>query len=238
MKPEHLAQTLSDLARTLQDEDNLADTLNAIVAAAVETIPGARYAGMTVVRGRRAVDTRAATDDLVRRIDQVQRDAGQGPCLDAVYEQQTVRVSDLARETRWPHFTGRGLELGVRSMLSFQLYVVHDNLSALNLYSPEVGAFDDESEQVGLLFASHAAVAMAGARRQNDMDKAVATRDLIGQAKGILMERYRLTADQAFILLVRASQHTNIKVAEMARTLTQTGVFVPPARRGPSADRR
>jgi AmiR/NasT family two-component response regulator len=108
-------------------------------------------------------------------------------------------------------------------MLSFQLYVEQDNLGALNLYAHGTDAFTDESEQVGLLFATHAAVAMADAKQHQQLTRAIAVRDLIGQAKGILMERHKLTGDQAFTLLVRASQNTNTKLNEVARYLVETG---------------
>ncbi len=156
-----------------------------------------QYAGISEVRGRRDIDTPAWTAELVRNSDAAQYETAQGPCLDAIYVQQTVRVSDMASENRWPDFAKRAVELGVGSMLSFQLYVVGDNLGALNLYSRERDAFDDESEHVGLLFASHAAVAMAGAQRNEQLNRAMGTRDLVGQAKGILMERHKLTADEA-----------------------------------------
>ncbi|MGK5683784.1 GAF and ANTAR domain-containing protein [Actinoplanes sp. URMC 104] len=221
-----LAQTLGELALSLQAEEDLGATLDAMVRAAVETIPGAQYAGLTVLRGTRTVDVRAASDELVHRVDRVQNETGQGPCLDAALQQQTVRVPDLAADDRWPDFTSTALAMGVRSVLSFQLYVLHDNLGALTLYATQPNAFDDQSEQVGLLFAAHAAVAMAGAQQRDDMNTAVATRDLIGQAKGILMERYRLTADQAFTLLVRASRNTNTKLTQVARTVAETGQFL------------
>jgi GAF domain-containing protein len=220
-----LAQTLSDLARSLQSEPNLDDTLNGIVAAAVQTVPGAQYAGITAVRARHEVSTPAATDELVRKVDEAQYETGHGPCLDAVHLQRTVRLSDTNGDQRWPDFSRRACDLGIRSMLSFQLYMTQDNLGALNLYSDEPDAFDDESENVGLLFAAHAAVAMAGARQYEHMAKAISMRDLIGQAKGILMERHRVTADQAFTLLVRASQRTNSKLTDIARALTETGVL-------------
>jgi GAF domain len=161
---EHLAQTLSDLARSLQDEDSLDDTLTGIVAAAVQTVPGSHYAGITLVQARRQVETRAPTDELVCKVDEAQYETGQGPCLDAAYTQRTVRLSDMTTEHRWPDFTRRALDLGIRSMLSFQLYVAQDSLGALNLYSDQAEAFIDESENVGLLFAAHAAVAMSGAQ--------------------------------------------------------------------------
>jgi transcriptional regulator with GAF, ATPase, and Fis domain len=223
-----LAGRLSDLARTLQDEDGVDETLQAIVDAAVGTVPGAQYAALSVVERRREIHTRAGTADVVFKVDQVQYDTGEGPCLSAVYEQQTVSLPDMTIEQRWPKFTARTAELGVRSMLSFQLYVHQDNLGALNLYSEHKNAFDDDSEHVGLLFAAHAAVAMSGAQQQEHLNKAIAARDLIGQAKGILMERHKLTADQAFSVLSRASQHTNTKLIDVARALTDTGQFTPP----------
>ena len=115
-------------------------------------------------------------------------------------------MPDLRHEQRWPNFARRAFEAGAGGMLSIQLYVEGGDLGALNLYSLEPAVFDDESEQVGLLFASHAAVAFAGARKQDNFTSALAGRDLIGQAKGILMERYDLDGDEAFRVLVRVSQ--------------------------------
>jgi len=143
--------------------------------------------------------------------------------MDAVYEQETVRVADMATEPRWPQFTQRALAAGAAGMLSMQLYVEGDNLGALNLFARKAGAFNDESEHVGLLFAAHAAVAYAGAQQQAKTTRAVATRQLIGQAQGILMERHKLTGDQAFALLVRASQRTNTALRHLAERLVHSG---------------
>ncbi|MGW5052611.1 ANTAR domain-containing protein [Actinokineospora sp. NPDC004072] len=214
---------LSEVARTLQEQDNAQDTLDAIVRSAVQTIPGAEHAGIITVVSRRQIETVAVTDELPNQVDQGQYDAGQGPCLDALYQHKMVSVPDLAAERRWPSFTERVQQLRVASMLSFQLFVRDDDLGALNLYSALPRAFNEESEHVGLLFADHAAVALAAARKQDHLAEAITTRDLIGQAKGILMERHKLTADQAFSLLVRASQHTNLKLRDLADHLTRTG---------------
>lgn len=224
-KANDLAETLSDLARSLQTERNLGDTLQSIARAAVETVPGARYAGISEVLGRRRIETRAATADVVTAIDRVQYETGQGPCMQAIREHETVRVLDMTTESRWPDFLGRAVRLGVRGMLSFQLYVQRDNLGSLNLYADEPHAFTDESEYVGLLFASHAAVAMIGAKQRQHKDQALLMRDLIGQAKGILMERHHVTADQAFSLMVEASQRTNTRLAEIAQRLTESGAL-------------
>ena len=226
-----LASILSDLARSLQHENSLQDTLGGIVASAVETVPGAGYAGLTVVHGRRELRTEASTDDLIDQVDQAQYDTGEGPCLDATRNGRIVRLDDMTDEQRWPAFTRRALDLGVRSMLSFQLYVTDSKLGALNLYSRQARAFDDESERIGLLFASHAAVAMVGAQREQGLTHAASVRDLIGQAKGILMERHKITDDRAFHLLVGASQRSNVKLVDVARYLVQSGELESASRR-------
>jgi hypothetical protein len=110
-------------------------------------------------------------------------------------------------------------------MLTFQLSVEGDYFGALNLFACTPHAFDEESEGVGAAFATHAAVTLAGARQQADLRTAVGSRDLIGQAKGILMERHKLTADQAFSVLARASQQTNRKLVDIALELSDTGVL-------------
>ena len=145
--------------------------------------------------------------------------------MDATYEHETIRVDDLASDRRWPELADRAREVGAASMLCIQLFVAGDDLGALNLLARRPGAFTDESERIGLMFASHAAVALAQAQKLNHLGRALASRDLIGQAKGVLMERYKITADQAFALLARASQDTNRKLTEVAEHLAHTGVL-------------
>jgi GAF domain-containing protein len=231
-----LAQQFAEMARSLQAQDDAEDMLDDIVASAVRLIPGVDAGSISMVTGRRTVSSRHPSGELPERVDALQTEVGEGPCLDAVYEHQTVRVPDMRRERRWPDFAKRAAELGAASMLSFQLYVEGENLGALNLYSEEPNGFDDESEQVGLLFASHAAVAFADAQKLENLSGAIATRDLIGQAKGILMERYTIGADQAFRLLIRVSRDNNTKIRSVAQQLVTSRRFrgVPPA--GP--DRR
>ena len=219
-----LAQTLARVARELQDESSLEDTVHGVVVAAVDTIPGAEFGGITEVRRRgEKVDVRYASDQLVVDVDSAQYELRQGPCLDAAYERRTIRVDDLSAEERWPDFARHARDLGVGSMLCFQLYVERGDLGALNLFSRRPRAFDDESEHVGLLFASHAAVAMAGAKLEDQLREGMSSRDLIGQAKGILMERYKITAEQAFLVLTRVSQQHNIKLRVLAERLAATG---------------
>ena len=218
-----LARQLSELARSLQQEDSTDDTLDEVVRGAIALIPGADEGSISVVVGRRDVTSQSPSSDLPARVDALQAETGEGPCLDAVYNSQTVRVADMAAESRWPHFAQRALAAGARSMLSIQLYVEGDNLGALNLYGRQPDAFDDESERVGLLFASHAAVAFAGAQKLEQLNDGMATRDLIGQAKGILMERHKVTATQAFRLLVQVSRSRNLKLRDVAYELANSG---------------
>ena len=220
-----LSQRLADLARYMQRQASPQAVLDIVVRAVVGTIPGAEEATITLVHARRRVLSAAATGDLARRFDDLQQETGQGPCLDAMYNQETVRVDALASDPRWPDLAHRAVQLGVCSMLSFQLFVESDDLGALNLLSRRAGAFTDESERIGLLFASHAAIAVADALDTNHITTALGSRDVIGQAKGILMERYKITGEVAFALLAKTSQDTNRKLAEVAAHLTETGAF-------------
>lgn len=224
-----LAVLFSDFARTAQRQTDPHETLREIVRAAVELIPGCDEGSISVVMGRRKVSSEAASGELPRVVDAIQEAVQQGPCLDAVYEQATVRVADMASETRWPKFAARALAAGAAGMLSFQLYIEDDNLGALNLFSRRPWAFDDESEHIGLLFASHAAIAYAAAQQQAKLVRTVETRQLIGRAEGILMQRHKITGDQAFALLVRASQHRHLKLRDVAHQLIDSGELDGPA---------
>ena len=218
-----LASQLSHLARELQHEDDADAMLAGIVHAALELIPHAADASISLISGRRKIVSRAASSDLPRQVDALQSETGQGPCLDASYEDRIVSVADLSTESRWPDFSRTAFGLGARSMLSFQLFVDGDHLGALNLFGKDVGVFDAESERVGTLVAAHAAVALAGSQQISQLAQALDTRDLIGQAKGILMERFKITAQQAFLLLSRASSEMNIKLHDLAEQLTVSG---------------
>ena len=219
-----LGEVMSQIARSLQERHgDVQATLDLVTHAAVGAIQGAEEASISYVIGRRRVEPRAATGHLSREVDAIQTRTGQGPCLDAIWDEHTVRVQDMASEQRWPRFAAEAAKAGAGSSLSFQLFVEGDNLGALNVYAGRSHAFGEESEDVGLVFAAHAAVAVSGAQQEQNLRTALSSRDLIGQAKGILMERHRLTADQAFAVLVQASSRTNRKLAEIAEELSSTG---------------
>lgn len=226
-----LAGQLSDLARELQQEDDVHAVLSGIVYAALDLIPGTAHASISLVTGRKKVDSEAASGDLARQVDALQNSTGQGPCLDAAYQERVVRVPDLSQEDRWPDFSRGAVKLGARSMLSFQLFVEGDRLGALNLYGEGPEAFDAESEQAGLLVAAHAAVAFADSQKISQLGEALESRQLIGQAEGILMERYKITAEQAFLLLTRASSRSNVKLRDIAEHLASSGEVITPATR-------
>jgi GAF domain-containing protein len=220
-----LAERLSALAQAMQAADSVQSTLDAIVQAAVVTVPGAQYASLSAVRGRREVVTVASTGELARAVDQAQYEAGEGPCLDALYHRASVRLPDLAVESRWPDFVTRARQLAVGSMLAVQLFVEGDELAALNMQSRQAHAFTDESEHIARLFAAHAAVALAGAEQRAHLMVALDSRDSIGQAKGILMERHKVTAPEAFAMLVRASSLSNRRLVDIADQLVVTGAL-------------
>lgn len=217
-----LARDLSELARQMQAEPSMESLLQRIVEAAVSEIDPAEHAGISEI-DRHNVHTRAATGALVKRIDDLQYRIEDGPCLTSLRTEHTVRTDDLRHEPRWPLFAEAASEQGVRSMLSVQLFVENDNLGALNLYASTPHAFDRHHESTAMMLAAHAAVAMKGSKVQNQLRAALENRDIIGQAKGILMERFKIDEGDAFDLLVTASQHTHRKLSDIADELTRTG---------------
>lgn len=222
---EELATALGEMALDLLAQDSVQATLDHIVAHAVNLVGGCDTAGIMVLRGDR-VQTLAVTDDLARECDQLQAEVLEGPCFDASRDKQRVyRIRDMTDTSqRWPRFTPRARELGVGSMMGFLLYTQGDrDLGALNMHSHQVGAFTARSEQIGLLLASHAAVALSSARHDANLDDALATRHIIGQATGIVMERRKLSERDAFAQIVKLSQDYNIKVRDLADTINRTG---------------
>lgn len=220
-----LVDALSDAARVLgqrgRSED---DALASIVASAVATIPGAEHAGVSLLRSDGAITSYTPSSSTVAEVDQLQSTYREGPCITALWDQHTVLVDDLdAEAARWPRFAPEAVARGVASMLSFQLFTRADTLGALNLYSNVGKGFDEEAQTLGGLFASHAALALAGAQEVTHLHRALATRDVIGQAKGMLMERFGVDADVAFEMLTSSSQTTNLKLVDVARWLTQQG---------------
>ncbi|MBE9372954.1 GAF and ANTAR domain-containing protein [Saccharopolyspora sp. HNM0983] len=213
-----LAQIMSTVARNLEAEPDEQQTLASIVQAAVATVPGVRFGGITRLQ-RKRIDALVPTDERVLRSTEAQEEVGEGPCLDAVRGQQTIVADDLGSDTRWPRFAARAHELGVGSLITFQLYVQQRTLGALSLYGKTGVRFGDEARLVGEVFATHAALALSSARQHRQLNEALMSRDAIGQAKGLLMRQHGITGQRAFDLLVLASQESNIKLTEVAAWL-------------------
>jgi GAF domain-containing protein len=217
-----VARDLSEMARQLQAEPDPEAVMQRIVDAAVAEIPGATAAAITLLDGGE-LRSPAHSSDVALRVGEAQRDTGQGPCVDTSREEVTLRSDDLRKDERWPEFASIAVEHGVLSILSIQLFVEKDSMGALNVYADAADAFDEEAENVGLLLASHAAIAMSASKVVSNLRIALQTRDVIGQAKGILMERYKLSSVQAFDLLVTASQRWHRKLRDVADELAETG---------------
>jgi transcriptional regulator with GAF, ATPase, and Fis domain len=211
------------VARALAEQDTLEGTLQAIVDLAVRTVPGAEHAAISMISGRREVATVAATHDVCRRVDQVQYETGEGPCLDAIWQQEAVGIADLGATDRWPHFASRAAVLGIGSMLALRLFVEDETAGAVNLYATAPHAFPDEAVHLGQVFAAHAALAHDHAREAAGLHSAIASREVIGQAQGILMAQHQVTPDEAFGMLRRTSQRRNVKLRELARAVVETG---------------
>ncbi len=221
--PPELVQALSQATQQLGGarEATEAETVSLIVSAAVDTVPGAEQAGVSLLQRDGSIISQAVSHDTVASVDQLQATYREGPCVTALWDEHTVVVEDVAAAAaRWPRFAPRAAASGVLSMLSFQLFARQGSLGALNLYASAPHCFSDESRTWGGLFAMHAAAALGQAQHVAELHTALASRDVIGQAKGRLMERFAIDAEQAFALLVRSSQEANLKLITVARWLT------------------
>lgn len=199
------------------------------VALVVELVEGCDFAGITRV-SRAGGETAAASSEKARLCDQLQYDLDEGPCLDTVRTHQTVISNDIAADPRWPHWGPAVAErYGVGSMLSLLLYTHGDSFGALNLFAERPQAFSSESLVVALSLAAHLAVAAAAGRETDQRAVAMVNRTVIGQAEGILMERYKIAPGQAFELLREASVKTNTKLVSVAEELTRTGQWITPS---------
>ncbi|WP_159540822.1 GAF and ANTAR domain-containing protein [Aeromicrobium sp. 9AM] len=214
MTEEGLQDSVRRLAEALKPGDYDA-TLGAITAAAVDVLPDVEYASITVKHSDDSIDTVAPTDPLVLDLDSKQYELKEGPCYDAATETAHVISPDLAADDRFPAYGPYVVGKGIRAQAGLRLFDAPASQGALNLYSHRLGAFEDFSTLADL-FAHQAAVAIGYAREIADLNDAIRTRTTIGQAVGIIMERYGLSDERAFAFLTRLSQHGNIKLRIVA----------------------
>jgi len=241
-QPADPAEALERLGQLSLRELSMDNLLQTVADLTKTVMPGNPEASVSLlVKGHPSTVT--STGELATDLDETQYEKGHGPCLHAARTGEVTEISDTRADARWPDYMPRAVEHGNLSSLSIPLAVDQDAqvTGALNIYARRPDAFDEASRSVATRFAPYAAVAAGNlyayqsARDMADnLQAALESRAVIDQAKGILIERYRLTADQAFQLLARTSMTTNRKVRDIAEHLLHTGEL-PPAR---SSDRR
>jgi GAF domain-containing protein len=215
-----VGHALAAAARALYEGQSLDETLQRIVEVARESVPGFDHVGISTVDKRGNVETRATTGALVRVLDSIQYDLGEGPCMDTIRGEDTVVASHIGEDGRWPRYVRAAAEHGVQSQLAIKLFLEQEGtLGGLNFYSTTSAEVDPQAESVGRLFASHAAVAMGNAHERETLNQAILTRQVIGTAIGIVMERYQISSERAFEFLVRASSVNNLKLRDVAQEL-------------------
>jgi GAF domain-containing protein len=210
-----LLQLLNDLAETPTTDE----TVEQAVAFAAQTF-STPYAGATLIRDRgRRFETVGPTHDDVRRADHLQDELDEGPCVDAAVESRTVVSNDVVSDRRWPHWGPRIAGLGLASVLSSEIHADGQRVGALNVYGGSGHEFTREDMEVAAVLAQHVSVALRFARQIEGLHAALDSRTVIGQAQGVLMERYGVDADRSFSILRRFSQDRNIRLVEIARAV-------------------
>lgn len=212
------------LSRDLLAQKDEPLTLQRIVELAVQVVPGCDWAGISLRTAETPAKAAASTGETVHRADQLQDSLQQGPCYDSATDNETHIVRDTMADSRWPAWSERVAELGIRSVLSVQLVGTEGDLyGALNLYAEQTDAFSRSDLDEALLFAAHAGGAIGVSREVSGLREALRSRHLIGVAQGMLIQRYDLTLDQAFAVLARHSQESNIKLRDVAARIVEGG---------------
>jgi GAF domain-containing protein len=194
--------------------------LRELIDSGTQHVAGSEYAGITLAERGKAITNVVATHRYAVVLDVIQNEYGEGPCVAAAWQHHVMHVADLGVDRRWPRYQQYALaNTPIRSILSFELFVDPDTTAALNFFAHQPHAFTDESIALGGIFATHVALAWSTMRRHDQFRSALASRDIIGQAKGVIMERFNLDAVEAFDLLARLSQQSNTKLFDIARAL-------------------
>jgi len=216
--PVPTSSVFAEIALYLQDLPTHRQTVDQVAQVACEVLT-CDYASVTLRVGRGALETVAATHPVVEKADALQYEFSEGPCFDAVEEGGDYLAQEVANDSRWPIWGPAAANLGLHSLLGVRLHTRHTTLGALNLYAAKPRQYDDEDVVLARIFAAHASVALAASTDQDNLRRAIDTRHAIGQAQGILMERYSLDNDQAFAALRRLSQDGNVKLKVVAQRI-------------------
>jgi GAF domain-containing protein len=217
-----LSLARADLASQLADDATPAEHLDRIVHLAQHLVPGTEHAGVSLLK-REDITTLASTSSVPVEVDQIQRDLGTGPIFAARAVHDVLRIDDVTTDGRWPKYADELERLGVHSVLISELPMTHGTVSLLSLYASRRRAFSTAAELVVPVFAARASIALAHAEEVANLHRAIDSRQVIGEAVGILMERHRLASDEAFERLVRASQRKHVKLRDLAVRMTETG---------------
>jgi GAF domain-containing protein len=211
---------LTTAARGINRGTTLDETLTAIVEVAQAALPGFDEVGISLLDRMGAAQTKAATGKLVWTLDKLQYGLNEGPCVDSLHEQAIVEAPHIRNEQRWPRYVPRAVGEGLKAQLAVRLYLDDGGtLGGLNIYSTTSEDIDPEAVHMAELFAAHAAIALGHGRERQNLNEALHSRKVIGQALGLIMERYHLTEDRAFSFLVRASSHANVKLRDIAQAM-------------------
>ncbi|MFD1825707.1 MULTISPECIES: GAF and ANTAR domain-containing protein [Mumia] len=227
MNDERLEQheQLLEIVEELHTADSPQETAEQVIKYLCEILE-MDHAAVTMIRGRGRLETVAATGDVAVKADELQIELGEGPCLSDSWD-QTLRSGDLGEEKRWPRWASAVADLGHTSLLGVSLAPDNKRIGVVSLYSTERRFFDEDDAALAHMFARHAALAIAKAEHQANLGYALDARKLIGQAQGILMERFDLDDTRAFEVLRRYSQHHNLKLRTVAEMLVSTRTLPP-----------
>jgi GAF domain-containing protein len=218
-----LIMEFAALARQVHASEDFPGSLSRITSTAEHAIVGCEAASISLLTPDGPV-TFGATHALADEGDQIQYQEGEGPCLDASMEEQWVYTPDLAVDPRWPRSAARlALQLGVQSMFSTRLTLdaaPNDTLGGLNMYATRPDAFSEQDQMLALLLSSLGAVVVDASKQQENLRQAIKSRQVIGEAVGILRAQSNLTSQEAFEMLSRASQRTNVKLRDLAQQIS------------------
>jgi len=213
---------MAEMSRNLVPKPSLDTILEEVTSAAVDLIPGVDTAGILLLERGGKFRSIATTSELPHQLDILQVTFQEGPCVQAALADTVVRTDDFRLETRWPQYSPAVVEIGVLSGLSFKLYTSDRTAGALNLFGFQPNVWRGEAETIGVVLAAHAAAAILASQEGQQLEAALSTRDRIGQAKGIIMERYKVSDVQAFEMLRQVSQESNTKLVAVAQQVIDT----------------
>jgi GAF domain-containing protein len=219
---ESTAEEFGRIALELHDQPSLVETIDQVAHFALSAVD-CDYADVLFLHRRERVESMASTDPVAETAGQLQITHHEGPALMLAGSAETfIAIRDTKADERWPTWSAEVAKLGIRSVLTIRLATLKNTIGVISLYGKRPECFDHDDIAVAHVLAQHAAVALAAARQESTLWQAIDARKTIGQAQGILMERFDLTADQAFGVLRRYSQAHNIKLSKVAGLLSST----------------